>query len=1016
MAEKAVGDSLTVTALLVVHDGAVWLPEVVASLTSQTRLVDEVLAINTGSIDASEKLLKGARVPVLSLDRETGFGDAIWSGLQTLPEGDDESKEWLWILHDDCALDPHALEKLVEAVESRPQVAMAGPKLLGWHDRTHLLEIGISIATNGARWTGLEQHEYDQGQHDGVKEVLAVSTAGALIRRDVFEELGGFDPNLSLFRDDVDFGWRVRVAGHSVIAVTDAKAYHAEASASERRAVDVKDALLHRPLLLDRRHAAYVLLANSSWWTLPVLVFRLLTSSAARALGYLLAKLPGYAGDEVLAIATLVIHPRELIRARKFRRKHRLVSPRVVREFIPPRLAQMRMALERGFEIIREKVLPPAEIDSRVLDPLNEDEDLLAPTTLPRWWTLLKKPKAIAAVAMLTLLLFWSRHRFGTIVGGALPQSPESARDLWRAYFESWHQIGMGSENPSPPWIALLAIPATVVFSKVPFLISVFFFFAPLLFMISSHRLFARVTEHEWLRVGASFLYAISPVAIASINGGRLGTVVALLLLPHITLLAIEALNVDSLSWRKLFTLTLAFALLFAFSIITILFVLAYSLMMAARDYNAYTLDQNKDLYRLRSLKRASLLFTPLLILFPWSFHLLRHPHGFLLDPGLSLSGGGPNYAILLNPGGAGALPWWVISPLVVVLLFSLFSTTRARRIAEYGSAALIGATILSALTVRGNGSETPTRVWVGSLLAITTMAAIAAAIILLDRVREVLVVTNFHYRHILSGLLVLATIFYSLATVAWLFTAGADSPVRHTSRTVLPAFLGAEPGTKTLVLRQVTSGEGTSLQYYFTRGHDVRLGEPDVAPRETEEVTSAVRAIADGSGINSAQILASYGVKYVFAKNPASPGIIQTIDGLGGFVRSSSTGIGTVWKVAGANGRLVYVDPSGARTVLESSEVGARTNVPGPGTLLLSDTFSRSWQVFQDGYKLERIKDANGLPSFTVTQAGEISLVHDGTIRRGLLSLQVIVLITVIVLAAPAGRRKREISEKELT
>ena len=58
---------------------------------------------------------------------------------------------------------------------------MAGPKLLGWHDRTHLLEAGISIAGNGARWTGLEPLEYDQGQHDGVHDVLAVSTAGALI-------------------------------------------------------------------------------------------------------------------------------------------------------------------------------------------------------------------------------------------------------------------------------------------------------------------------------------------------------------------------------------------------------------------------------------------------------------------------------------------------------------------------------------------------------------------------------------------------------------------------------------------------------------------------------------------------------------------------------------------------------------------------------------------------------------------------------------------------------------------
>jgi GT2 family glycosyltransferase len=245
-----------VSAILVVHDGATWLPEVVASLASQTRAIDQLIAVDTGSLDSSAKLLKGARVPIISMPRETGFGAAIASAVEKLPPRAD--KEWLWIIHDDCAPAAGALAALLAAVEDRPQVVIAGPKLLGWHDRTHLLEIGVSIATNGARWTGLEESEYDQGQHDGITDVLAVSTAGALIRRDVFEDLGGFDQNLELFRDDVDFGWRVHAAGHGVVAVTDAVAYHAQAAATERRSVDVKGAFLHRPLLLDRQNAAYV--------------------------------------------------------------------------------------------------------------------------------------------------------------------------------------------------------------------------------------------------------------------------------------------------------------------------------------------------------------------------------------------------------------------------------------------------------------------------------------------------------------------------------------------------------------------------------------------------------------------------------------------------------------------------------------------------------------------------------------------------------------------------------------
>ena len=442
MAVKAAEDLRHVTAILVVHDGALWLPQVVASLTSQKRVVDQILAVDTGSTDSSAALLKGAKIPTLTLDRESGFGDAIWAAIQTLPAPTAPENEWLWILHDDCAMHADALKKLLEALEEKPQAIMAGPKLLGWHDKSHLLEVGVSIASDGARWTGLEPHEYDQGQHDGVRDVLAVSTAGALVRRDIFVELGGFDPNLSLFRDDVDFGWRARVAGHSVIAVSEAKGFHAQAAASERRSADVKEAFLHRPLLLDRRNAAYVLLVNSSWWMLPWVVLQLLSSATARAIGYLLAKLPGYASDELLALATLVIHPRELANARKFRKTHRLLSARVVKEYIPHRRHQLRAAIERLFDSIRSTVLPSVSEESKVLDPLNEDEDLLTPATTGRWWTIFKQPKALAGFAILILIAIWSRHRYGSLVGGALVQTPEGARDLWRMYFESWHQIG----------------------------------------------------------------------------------------------------------------------------------------------------------------------------------------------------------------------------------------------------------------------------------------------------------------------------------------------------------------------------------------------------------------------------------------------------------------------------------------------------------------------------------------------------------------------------------------------
>ncbi|NCZ80951.1 MAG: glycosyltransferase family 2 protein, partial [Actinobacteria bacterium] len=168
-----------VTAIVVTHDGVTWLSEVVASLSSQKHKVDQIIAVDNGSIDGSVKLLTNAGIEVIKKSRRNGFGSAVAAAVAKLPPADNESnqQEWLWILHDDCAPDRYALAKLLEAVVARPQVGIAGPKILGWYDRKHILEAGISITENGTRWTALEDREHDQGQHDEIKDVLAVSTA-----------------------------------------------------------------------------------------------------------------------------------------------------------------------------------------------------------------------------------------------------------------------------------------------------------------------------------------------------------------------------------------------------------------------------------------------------------------------------------------------------------------------------------------------------------------------------------------------------------------------------------------------------------------------------------------------------------------------------------------------------------------------------------------------------------------------------------------------------------------------
>jgi GT2 family glycosyltransferase len=1014
MASQAAVDKHRVTAVLVSHNGAVWLPEVVAALTSQTRPIDLITAVDTGSQDSSTKLLKSARIPFISADVETGFGQAISLAVNKLPKSVDH--EWIWLIHDDCAPAPTALAELLAAIDDRPQVVMVGPKLLGWHDRTHLLEAGVSIAGNGARWTGLEPLEYDQGQHDGNHDVLAVSTAGALIRRDVFEELGGLDPNLTLFRDDVDFGWRARAAGHSVMAATGAVAFHAQASANERRIVEVDGAFLHRPLLLDRRNAAYVLLSNSSWWILPWLVIQLLGTAIARAIGYLIAKLPGYAADEILAVGSLIVRPGLIIAARKVRKKQRFVSARVIAEFIPPRWSQIRLASEGVVDAVRAKLFPENnQVSATSVLDTNEDEDLLTPVSTNHWFGIFKRPEVIGFVLISLISLLNSRNRFGALVGGALPISPAGATDLWRTYFESWHQVGMGSTVATPTWVAITATASLFFLGKVQFLITTFFLVAPVLMMFTASKLLKRLTGNTWISIPAAFLYAVSPVAIAAVSTGHIATVLFMILAPLVALLLRDIEKIESFTWRKIAGVSLLLAVLYGFSLMIFVIGLAAGLISTLSDYEKHAQEANAPLYSLRLQKRAALIFVPFVMNVPYSLETIMHPSRLLVEPGLLISGGGPIHALLGNPGGANSLPIWLVSPILLVLIVSLFSSTHARRIAEYGVGALVIAVVISSLSISTHGNEASSKVWPGPVLVLVTLAAVAAGTVLLDRLRETLVLSHIHYRHILSALLLFTTFVYSVLAIGWSVSKGADSLVQGNRATVMPAFLSVEKDVKILVLREVGSENDKKIQYYLSRGKDISLGEPDVAPTLTVAIADAARGLIDGSGVTSSSTLSDFGVKYLYVKAPFKREIIRSIDGLGGFSRTSATSLGVVWKVTAPASRLMFVGADGVRKELEAGEVGARTFVPSAGTLILTETYNRSWQVLENGYRLDRNKNEQGLPTFTVTEPGEISLIHDGTIRRGWLSLQLIFFVIVLVMALPAGRRKSDISEKEL-
>lgn len=446
-----------VTVVVVSHDGARWLGETLSGLLGQSHRPDRVIGVDNGSRDGSADLLTDALGPagVHRLPRSASFGEAVTEALRNAPPAGEN--EWIWLLHDDCAPDRRALEALLRAASQDRKAGVLGPKLRDWIDRRRLLEIGVTVGLTGRRDTGLEPREFDQGQHEGTRETLSVSTAGMLIRRDVWEAAGGLDPFFPIFRDDLDLCWRVWNTGNKVLLVTDAVAWHAEAAGRRRRRITVSG---DHPRRLDRRNAIFVVMANLPFPTMLWALVRNLVGSFVRATLLLVGKQPANALDELVALGSILVHPGRLLRARRARSAGRRKGYVKVRWLLTPRGAGVRRAIDmvRGF-LSGDR---PVESAGRH-HHANPDED---PDELPEEGhgavrRFLGRPGVLLVLALTLVTLVAERSllggtRFG---GGALVPVIGGAGDLWAFYAD-------GSTGWTPPYVAVVAALSTLAFGQ----------------------------------------------------------------------------------------------------------------------------------------------------------------------------------------------------------------------------------------------------------------------------------------------------------------------------------------------------------------------------------------------------------------------------------------------------------------------------------------------------------------------------------------------------------------------
>ncbi len=214
-------------------NGADDLRACLASLEAQQRVELEVLVVDNGSTDGSVELMRAEEVSHIPLPRNIGFAGAVNRGVA----GTDSPL--VFVLNADTVLETDAVARLAGSLEAQPGLGGVQPRILSLvrgevRDREDpdvpIYSLGQQLTADGRAF------EADMGRRQGERmgeasEIFGLCGAAALFRRQLFEELGGFDERYFAFYEDVDLNVRARIAGWSFGLVPSAVVWHVGNSA-----------------------------------------------------------------------------------------------------------------------------------------------------------------------------------------------------------------------------------------------------------------------------------------------------------------------------------------------------------------------------------------------------------------------------------------------------------------------------------------------------------------------------------------------------------------------------------------------------------------------------------------------------------------------------------------------------------------------------------------------------------------------------------------------------------------
>ncbi len=499
--------SARVHALLVVRPegrtaAAAHLERTLSALSAQTRRVDALTIVLCGGDSALTQLVTASGAEgVITAGASTSFADAVRLASVRI------SGEFVWLLAQDTAPEPEALQRLLAGLERAPSVAVVAPKLVEWDEPARIASLGVTMTTLG-RAVEMVQDELDQGQHDGDEDVLGADVRGLLVRADLWRTLRGVDPALGGADEGLDLGVRARLAGHRVSLVPTARVAVAGDGVAGLPAAPTRRARRRRAyarrLAQIHRRLAYAPAA-----AVPLHLLSLIPLALWRAAALLVAKQPSRVLPEWGASIVAFFRWGAIAASRGVIRRSR-------------RVAWSQLSLLRiTRSTLRQRFDADADADA-MNRPVRGELHFF--TGGGAWLVL---AGLVVSAAAFPALLAWP-----ALGGGALQPLRATLGQLWADAAFGLRATGLGVAGPADPFAAVVALLGSLWPADPSRILIVLWLAALPLAVLGGWFAATRLTSRSLLRNTAAVAWALAPTFWSALVDGRPTGVIVHLLLP----------------------------------------------------------------------------------------------------------------------------------------------------------------------------------------------------------------------------------------------------------------------------------------------------------------------------------------------------------------------------------------------------------------------------------------------------------------------------------------------------